>query len=104
MSVQPLHDRVLVKRIEEQEVAPGGIVIPDTAKEKPQQGRIVAAGNGRRLKDGAIIPLDAHVGDRIIFGKFAGTDVVLEGEDFLILREDEIFAIVEQAAEGRKAA
>jgi chaperonin GroES len=104
MSVRPLHDRVLVKRIEEQEVAPGGIVIPDTAKEKPQQGKIVAAGNGRRFKDGAIIPFDVHVGDRIIFGKFAGADVVLEGEDFLILREDEIFAIVEQAAEGRKAA
>ena len=104
MSVRPLHDRVLVKRTEEQEQARGGIVIPDTAKEKPQQGEIVAAGHGKRLKDGAVIPLDVHVGDRIIFGKFAGTDVVLDGEDYLILREDEIFAVVESAAEGRKAA
>jgi chaperonin GroES len=102
MSVRPLHDRVLVKRIEEQEVAPGGIVIPDTAKEKPQQGKIVAAGNGRRLKDGAIIPLDVHV--EIASYSASLQEPILEGEDFLILREDEIFAIVEQAAEGRKAA
>jgi chaperonin GroES len=104
MSVRPLDNRLLTKRIEEQEVVPGGIVIPDTAKEKPQQGQTVAVGNGRRLKDGAIIPLDVHVGDHVIFGKFAGTDVVLDGEDYLILREDGISAIVEPAAEGRKAA
>jgi len=104
MSVRPLHDRLLVKRIDEETQAPGGIVIPDTAREKPQKGQIVAAGKGRRLKDGTVIPVDVSVGDRIIFGKFAGTDVVLEGEEYLILREEEVLAVVESAAEGKKAA
>jgi chaperonin GroES len=104
MSFRPLHDRLLVKRIEEHEQAKGGIVIPDTAKEKPQQGKVVAVGTGRRLKDGTIIPLDLRVGDRIIFGKYAGNEVILEGEEVLILREDEVLAVQDQAAKERKAA
>jgi chaperonin GroES len=104
MSFRPLHDRLLVKRIEEQEQTKSGIVIPDTAKEKPQQGEVVAVGTGRRLKDGTIIPLDLRVGDRIIFGKYAGSEVVLEGEEILILREDEVLAVQDQAAKERKAA
>jgi chaperonin GroES len=104
MSFRPLHDRLLVKRIEEHEQAKGGIVIPDTAKEKPQQGEVVAVGTGRRLKDGTIIPLDLRVGDRIIFGKYAGNEVILEGEEVLILREDEVLAVQDQAAKERKAA
>lgn len=104
MSFRPLHDRLLVKRIEEHEQAKGGIVIPDTAKEKPQQGEVVAVGTGRRLKDGTIIPLDLRVGDRIIFGMYAGNEVILEGEEVLILREDEVLAVQDQAAKERKAA
>src|ERR1700730_2512306 len=104
MSFRPLHDRLLVKRIEEHEQAKGGIVIPDTAKEKPQQGEVVAVGTGRRLKDGTIIPLDLRVGDRIIFGKYAGNEVILEGEEVLILREDEVLAVQDQAAKERQAA
>jgi chaperonin GroES len=104
MSVRPLHDRLLVRRIDVEERGPGGIIIPDTAKEKPQFGEVVAAGPGKRLNSGATVPLEVRVGDRIVFGKFAGTDVVLDAEDYLILREDEVFAILESAVDARKAA
>ena len=92
---RPLHDHVLVKRIEEEEKTEGGIVLPDTAKEKPQQGRVIAVGSGKLLENGERVPLEVKEGDRVIFGKYAGNDVKLAGEDYLILREDEILAILE---------
>ncbi len=104
MSARPLHDRVLIKRTEEQETVVGGIVIPDTAREKSQQGKVIAVGKGHRLENGTIVPLDVHVGDRILFGKFGGTDVILDGEEFLILRESEILAVLDPASEALKAA
>jgi len=95
MKVRPLHDRLLVKRIEEEETTKGGIIIPDTAKEKPQEGRVMAVGKGKVDDDGDIRPLDVKTGDRILFSKYAGTDITLEGEEHLILREDDVLAIVE---------
>ncbi len=92
--VRPLHDRVIVQRIEEEEKSKGGIIIPDTAKEKPQEGRVTAAGPGRH-EDGKIIPLDVKAGDRIIFSKYAGTEIKLNGEEHLIMREDDILGIIE---------
>src|SRR5579884_3016407 len=95
VKIRPLHDRVLVKRLEEQEQrSPGGIIIPDTAKEKPQEGRVVAVGAGRR-EDGKVIPLDVKAGDRILFGKYAGSEIKLDGEEHLILREEDILGVVE---------
>jgi chaperonin GroES len=94
MKFQPLRDRVLVERIEEQERTKGGIVIPDTAKERPQEGRVLAVGNGRLTDDGKLIPLGVRAGDRVLFGKYAGTEIQLDGEDRLILREDDILAVV----------
>jgi len=96
MKIRPLHDRLLVKRLEEQETTKGGIIIPDAAKEKPIEGQIVAAGNGKITDSGDIRPLDVKQGDRILFGKYSGTEVKVEGEDHLILREDEILAVVEK--------
>ena len=93
-NVRPLHDRLLVRRIEAKETAKGGIIIPDTAKEKPQEGEVLAVGNGRILENGTKIPLDVKVGDRILFGKYTGTDIKIEGEDVLILREDEVLAVL----------
>jgi len=90
----PLHDRVLVKRVEEQESVRGGIIIPDTAKEKSQEGEVIAVGKGRIEKDGKVTPLDVKDGDRILFGKYAGTEVKLDGDDFIILREEEILGIL----------
>jgi chaperonin GroES len=104
MSFQPLHDRVLVRRVEEQERTTGGIVIPDTAKEKPQRGVVLAAGTGRRLDNGTLVPLDVRAGDQILFGKFAGTDVVVGGEDLLVVKENEILGVLDSAAEELKAA
>jgi chaperonin GroES len=104
MTIRPLHDRLLAQRAEERETLAGGIVIPDTAKEKPQRGRVAAVGTGRRTNDGRVIPLDVHVGDEILFGKYSGTDVVLGGEDYLMLREDEVLGILDESVEGRKAA
>ncbi len=101
MKVRPLHDRVLIKRIEEQETVRGGIIIPDTAKEKPQEGEVVAAGTGKRLENGQVIPLEVKEGDRVLFGKYSGTEIKVEGNDYLILREDEILGIL---ASGSKAA
>ncbi len=92
--VRPLHDRILVKRIEEQEVKKGGIIIPDTAKEKPQEGEVVAVGEGRRLESGERQPMDVKVGDLVLFGKYSGTDVMIDDEEYLILREEDVFAII----------
>jgi chaperonin GroES len=94
VKVRPLHDRLVVRRIEEKETAKGGIIIPDTAKEKPQEGEVLAAGNGKVLENGTKIALDVKVGDKILFGKYSGTDIRIEGEDVLILREDEVLAVL----------
>jgi len=95
MSLRPLHDRILVRRIEEGERIRGGIVIPDTAKEKPQQGEVIAAGNGKVLESGERAAVDVKAGDKILFGKYSGSEVRLQGQDYLILREDEILAVLE---------
>lgn len=97
MKLRPLHDRLLVERVEEQEQQKGGIIIPDSAKEKPQQGIVAAAGNGKRLENGDVVPLDVKAGDRILFGKYAGNEVKIEDKEYLILREEEILAVVEDA-------
>jgi chaperonin GroES len=94
MKVKPLHDRVIVKRIEEEEQTKGGIIIPDTAKEKPIEGEVVAVGNGKILENGKKLPLEVKKGDRVLFGKYAGTDIKIDGEERLIMREDDIIAIV----------
>ena len=94
MKIRPLQDRVLVERIDEEETTAGGIIIPDTAKEKPQEGRVIAVGKGKNRDDGSITPLDVSKGDRVLFGKYGGTDVTLEGTEYVILREDDILAIV----------
>src|SRR5438874_11981830 len=99
MNVRPLRDRILVKRIEEQEQRIGGIIIPDTAKEKPQQAKVVAAGSGRVNDDGNTIPLDVKPGDYVLIGKYAGTEITLEGEEYLIVREDEILGVAEGVPE-----
>jgi len=95
MKIRPLQDRVLVKRLEEEEKTKGGIIIPDTAKEKPQMGKVIAAGNGKKTEDGKIVPLDVKPGDKILFSKYAGTEVKVEGDELLIMREDDILGIVE---------
>jgi len=94
MKVRPLHDRVIVKRIEEEEKTKGGIIIPDTAKEKPIEGKVIAVGDGKTTEDGKRIPLQVKKGDRVLFGKYAGTEIQLDGEEHLIMREDDIVAIV----------
>lgn len=94
MKVRPLHDRLVVRRIEEKETAKGGIIIPDTAKEKPQKGEVLAVGNGKILDNGTRIALDVKVGNKILFGKYTGTDIKIDGEDVLILREDEVLAVL----------
>ena len=96
VKVRPLHDRILVKQLEEEEKTAGGIIIPDTAKEKPAQGKIVAVGKGRRLEDGTVKPLDVKAGDRVLFEKYAGTAVKLDGEEYMIMREEEILAVLEK--------
>ena len=104
MLIRPLRDRVLIKRIEVQETLKGGIIIPDTAKEKSQEGEVVAVGGGRILENGSLVPLDVKEGDRILFGKYAGTEVRVDNQDYLILREDEISGILTQTgkAAGKK--
>jgi chaperonin GroES len=94
MNVRPLHDRLLARRIEPKEMAKGGIIIPDTAREKPQEGEVLAVGNGRILEDGKKVALDVRVGDKILFGKYTGTEVKIDGQEVLILREDEVLAIL----------
>lgn len=96
MKIRPLHDRVIVKRMEEERTSPGGIVIPDAAAEKPIKGEVVAAGNGKILENGEVRALDVKVGDRVLFGKYAGTEVKIEGEEHLILREDDILGVIEK--------
>src|ERR1035437_1025494 len=102
MKIRPLYDRIVVKRIEEKEQMQGGLYIPDTAKEKPQEGEGVAVGRGRRLEDGKVVALDVQVGDRILCGKYSGSDIKLDGEEYLIMREDEILGILEGAAKAAK--
>ena len=92
--VRPLHDRLLIKRIEEKETVKGGIIIPDTAKEKPQEGEVIAVGNGKILDNGTKVPLDVKAGDKILFGKYSGTDIKIDDEEYLILREDEVLAVI----------
>ncbi len=106
MNLRPLHDRILVERLDEDaEQVRGGIIIPDSAKEKPQQGKIIAAGKGKRLEDGTVAPLDVKAGDRILFAKYSGSEVQIEGSEYLILREDEVLGVVEEnTAESQKAA
>ena len=94
MNVRPLHDRVVVKRLEEKEVVRGGIVIPDTAKEKPQEGEVVAVGDGKILENGTRVAMDVKVGDRILFGKYSGSEIKIEGEELLIMREDDVLGIL----------
>ncbi|MGD0921650.1 MAG: co-chaperone GroES [Terriglobia bacterium] len=95
MNVRPLHDRILIKRIEEKETVKGGIIIPDTAKEKPQEAEVVAVGNGKRTEEGKVIPLDVKKGDRILFGKYSGTEIKIEDEEYLIIREEEVLGVLE---------
>lgn len=95
MNVRPLQDRILVRRVEEVEKTRGGIIIPDSAKERPLEGKVVAVGNGKRLEDGTLVALDVKAGDRVLFGKYAGTEIKMNGEEHTILREDDILGIVE---------
>jgi chaperonin GroES len=96
MKVRPLHDRVIIERIEESEQKIGGIIIPDSAKEKPQQGKVIAVGKGRIEKDGKITPLDVKAGDTILFGKYAGQEIKIDGNEFLIMREEEVLGVIEK--------
>jgi chaperonin GroES len=104
MQFRPLHDRVVVRRIEAEEKTKGGIIIPDTAKEKPQEGEIIAAGPGARDESGKLVPLDVRAGDRVLFGKWSGTEVRIDGEDLLIMKESDIMGVVEQTVARKKAA
>ena len=104
MAFRPLHDRVVIRRVEAEEKTLGGIIIPDTAKEKPMEGEVVAVGPGARGEDGKIQPLDVKAGDRVLFGKWSGTEVKLDGEDLIIMKETDIMGIIEAGAAARKAA
>ena len=98
MQIRPLYDRLVVRRIEQKESIQNGIIIPDTAKEKPQEAEVVAVGRGKRLENGSVVSLDVKVGDRILFGKYSGSDIKLDGEEYLILREDEVLGVLDAAA------
>ena len=105
MNFRPLHDRILIKRIEEKETVKGGIIIPDTAKEKPQEGEVIAVGNGKMTEDGKVVPLDVKAGDRILFGKYSGTEIKIDNKEYLILKEEEVLGVVEgkaATASGKK--
>jgi chaperonin GroES len=102
MNVRPLHDRLIIQRLDEGEQKVGGIIIPDTAKEKPQQGKVIAVGNGKSKDDGKRTPLDVKAGDRILFGKYAGQEIKLDGEDYLIMKEDEVLGVISGAAVQKK--
>ncbi|HJZ67601.1 MAG TPA: co-chaperone GroES [Blastocatellia bacterium] len=102
-SIRPLQDRVIIRRIEEQEQIRGGIIIPDTAREKPQEGEVIAVGAGKKLDSGERVALDVKEGDRVLFGKYAGTEVKLDDQEYLIMREDDILGVIERAAESSKA-
>jgi chaperonin GroES len=95
MKIRPLHDHIIIKRVKEEEKTKGGIIIPDTAKEKPQEGKVVAVGKGKILKDGKVAPLDVKKGDTILFGKYSGTEIKIEGEDHLIIREEDVLGVIE---------
>ena len=104
MNIRPLHDRVVVRRIDEDvEKTAGGLFIPDSAKEKPQQGEVIAAGNGKRGEDGKVHPLDVKAGDRILFGKYSGSDIKMDNSEYLVMREDEILGVIEGAGKKAKA-
>ena len=105
MNFRPLHDRILIKRIEEKETEKGGIIIPDTAKEKPQEGEVIAVGNGKKTEEGKVVPLDVKAGDRILFGKYSGTEIKIDNQEYLILKEEEVLGVVEgkaATASGKK--
>jgi chaperonin GroES len=102
MNCRPLHDRIIVQRLDEGEQRIGGIIIPDSAKEKPQQGKVIAAGNGKVKDDGKRIPLDVKAGDTILFGKYSGQEIKLDGEEFLIMREDEVLAVIDDSDKKKK--
>ena len=102
MKLRPLHDRVMVRRIDQEEKSAGGIIIPDTAQEKPMEGEIVAAGNGTIRDDGTLVPLDVKAGDRILFGKWSGTEVTIDGEELLIMKESDIMGVLEGAAKSKR--
>jgi len=102
MNIRPLYDRIVVKRIDEEETMRGGIIIPDSAKEKPQQGKVIAAGAGKTKDDGKRMPLDVKAGDLILFGKYSGQEIKLDGEEYLIMREDEVLAVIEGVEKKKK--
>ncbi|MEE1611056.1 co-chaperone GroES [Microvirga sp. CF3016] len=104
MKFRPLHDRIVVRRIEAEQKTAGGIIIPDTAKEKPQQGEVIAVGPGARNEQGQLVPLDVKVGDTVLFGKWSGTEVKIDGDDLLIMKESDIMGVLEQTAVQKKAA
>jgi chaperonin GroES len=104
MNIRPLYDRIVVKRIEEQETKIGGLFIPDSAKEKPQEGEVVAVGKGKRLEDGKVVALDVQKGDRILFGKYSGSEIRIDGQDLLIMREDEVLGVLEGATKSANKA
>jgi chaperonin GroES len=104
MNIRPLYDRIVVKRVtESEEKTAGGLIIPDSAKEKPQEGEVVAVGKGKRLEDGKVVPLDVQVGDKILFGKYSGSDIKLDGQEYMIMREDEVLGILNGAGKKAKA-
>jgi chaperonin GroES len=100
MKVRPLHDRILIKRIEEKETIKGGIIIPDSAKEKPQEGEVIAVGHGKKTEEGKVVPLDVKAGDRILFGKYSGTEIKIDDQEYLIVREEEVLGVLEGAAKA----
>ena len=102
MKFRPLHDRVLVRRVEQEEKTAGGIIIPDTAQEKPSEGEIIAAGSGARTDDGKVVPMDVKAGDRVLFGKWSGTEVKVNGEDLLIMKESDLLGVIEGGAKAKK--
>jgi chaperonin GroES len=102
MNIRPLYDRIVVRRIEEQETKVGGLFIPDSAKEKPQEGEVVAVGKGKRLEDGKVVPLDVQKGDRILFGKYSGSEIRIDGEELIVMREDEVLGVLEGATKKAK--
>jgi len=103
MTIQPLHDRIVVKRKEEKQQMQGGLHIPDSAQEKPQEAQVIAVGKGKRLDDGKVTPLDVKVGDRVLLGKYSGSDITVDGQEYLIVREDEVLGVVEGSAKLAKA-
>lgn len=104
MKLRPLYDRIVVKRIEDRETTRRGIIIPDSAKEKPQEGEVIAVGHGKRLKDGRLVPLDVQIGDRVLFGKYSGSETKLDGTEYIIIREDDVLCVLTPSSEDAKPA